>query len=111
MLKYCTKRFREQDGITYYSHIYGHILSTEACVNKNEPIYKIDVREATESEKYNTPYYGFLDNEGIIDNVYPVFSLLDICFAYGVRAEEKIGRGKIIKVVISELSQERIGGL
>jgi len=107
MLKYCTKRFREQDGITYYSHIYGHILSTEACVDKDEPIFKVDVREAIESEKKSTPYYGWLDPLGNIEFIYPTFVLLDVCFAYGVRAEEKAGRGKIIKVVISELSQER----
>jgi len=107
MLKYCTKRFREQDGNFYYMHIFGHIKSVEVCIAKSEPIYKIDVREAIESEKKNTSYYGFLDNAGNIDNIYPTFGLLDICYAYGVKAEEKTGRGKIIKVIITELSQER----
>ena len=94
MLKYCTKRFREQDGKTYYMHIFGHIKSVEVCINKSEPIYKIDVHEATEFEKEITPYYGFLSKDGNIDNIYPTLGLLDICYAYGVRAEEKVGRGR-----------------
>lgn len=77
MIRYCIKRFRVQDGITYYT---------------------------TESDA-ETPYFGWLDNEGKINYVFPSFVLLDICFPYGVLAEEKTGRGKIIKVIISEIGQ------
>lgn len=105
MIRYCLKVFREQDGKTYYMYIFSDPRSVKEYMLKPEPIYKIDVREATEDEKDMTPYYGFLDNEGEIKNIYPAFDLFDMCYPYGVRAEEKAGKGKIIKVMITEISQ------
>jgi hypothetical protein len=77
----------------------------EYMLNKSEPIYKIDVHQATEDETSTTPYYGFLDNDGKIKNIYPTFGLFDMCYPYGALAEEKAGKGKIIKVMITEIGQ------
>ena len=105
MIRYCLKVFREQDGKTYYMYIFSDPRSVKEYMLKPEPIYKIDVREAAEDEMSATPYYGFLDNDGEIKNIYPTFGLFDMCYPYGARAEEKAGKGKIIKVIITEISQ------
>lgn len=105
MIRYCLKLFREQDGKTYYMHIFSDPRSVKEYMLKPESIYKIDVREAAETERSVTPYFGFLNNDGEIENIYPTFGLFDMCYPYGVRAEENRGRGKIIKVIITEIEQ------
>jgi hypothetical protein len=103
MIRYCLKLDRKQDGKTYYMHIFSDPRSVKEFMLKPELIYKIDVRQATEDEAITTPYYGFLNNEGKIENIYPTFGLFDMCYPYGALAEEKAGKGKIIKVIITEI--------
>lgn len=104
-IQYCVKRFREQDGKTYYMDIFSHIKTVQMCVGKNEKIYEIDVSETKEIDENS--YYGWIysDNDGKILFIYPVLSLVDICFTYGYKAEEKSGRGRLIRVKIEEIRE------
>lgn len=108
MIKYGLKIFREQDGKTYYMYIFSDLRTVECYkTHPSESVQKIDVREASESEKDTTCYYGFLTNEGDIDNISPTRGLLDMCYPYGVRAEERENKtGKVIKVIITEIYNE-----
>ena len=102
MIKYCTKELREQDGKIYYKNIFSSEKSVLMCLCLSSPkkIFKIDVREAKEDEE--TPYVGWLDSEGNIDFIFPNLTLLEVCFPYGTKAEERCGKGKIIRVKIGE---------
>ncbi len=100
VIKYCVKRRREQDGKTYYTNIFSHIKQVEMCIEKHEKIYEIDVNETKEINEDS--YYGWLEPEGDISYVYPHLALVSVCFTYGYEAEEKRGRGKVIRVKIEE---------
>lgn len=99
MIKYCHKRLREQDGKEYYHDIFNNELSVK--IFSEDKIYKIDVREAKPDEE--TPYVGWLDNEGNIVLIFPNRILLEVCFTYGTKAEEERGNGKVIRVFIKEI--------
>lgn len=99
MLKYCSKRIREQDGLTYFTNIFKSEMQVRMCTS--DTIYKIDVREAKENE--DTPYYGWLEPNGDISLIFPSMILLEVCFPYGTKAKEQRGRGKVIKVTITEV--------
>ncbi len=109
-IQYCTKRYREQDGKTYYMNIFGHIKTVQACIERHEKIYEIDVSEVIKTDVNEIDenlYYGWLEylesgENGRILYIYPVLSLVDICFAYGYKAEENIGKGRLIRVKIEE---------
>jgi len=101
MIKYCTKRLRNQDGIEYYTNIFNNDRSVRMCISSPEKIYKIDVKEATKDEE--TSYVGWLDSEGNISFIFPNLVLLEVCFPYGTKPEIELGRGKIIKIVIKEI--------
>ena len=101
MINYCTRRFHKIDKVNYYKNIYPSILQVQMCIDKSEIIYKIDVREAKENEK--TPYCGWLENDGKITMIYEHITLFKICFPYEYEAEEKRGKGKMIKVFIKEV--------
>jgi len=100
MIKYCTKRLREQDGKEYYTNIFSHEKSVRMCTNTSEKIFKIDVREAKNDEQ--TPYVGWLDSEDNISFIFPNLVLLEVCFPYGTKPEIICGRGRIVKVIIEE---------
>lgn len=89
---------REQDGKIYYKNIFPSEKAVLMC--SSSKIYKIDVREAKDDEE--TPYVGWLDSEGNIDFIFPHLTLLEVCFPYGSKAEELLGRGKIIRIKIDE---------
>lgn len=101
MIKYCTRKFHEIDKVNYYQNIYPSILQVQMCIDKSELIFKIDVREAKENEK--TPYYGWLENDGRITMIYEHILKFKVCFPYGYKAEQKRGKGKMIKVLIEEV--------
>lgn len=98
MIKYCTKELREQDGKIYYKNIFSSEKAVSMC--SKEKIRKINVREAKDGE--DTVYVGWLDSEGNIDFIFPNLILLEVCFPYGSKTEEKLGRGKVIRVKIDE---------
>jgi len=106
MIKYCTKELREQDGKYYYKNILSSKRTVELylTLSSPKPIYKIDVREAKETEE--TSYVGWLDNEGNIDYVYPNRVLLEVCFQYGTKVETEYGKGRVIRIFIKEIGQE-----
>ena len=101
MIKYCTREFHEIDKVNYYQNIYSSILQVQMCIDKSELIFKIDVREAKENEE--TLYYGWLENDGKITMIYEHILKFEVCFPYSYKAEEKKGKGKMIKVFIKKL--------
>ena len=101
MIKYCTKRLREQDGKNYYTNVFNNSLSVRIFLNKGEKIYKIDVRKAKDNEE--TPYVGWMKPDGSISNIFPNRILLEVCFPYGTKAATEHGDGKVIKVFIKEI--------
>lgn len=103
-IQYCVKRYRKQDGKTYYMYIFSHIKTVQAHIEKNEEIYEIDVSEAKEIDENSNLYYGWIESggNGQILYIYPILSLVDICFAYGYKAEENSGRGRLVRVKIEE---------
>ena len=103
MIKYCSKKFREQDGMTYFVNIHPSEMQVRMCISPSDNVFKIDVREAGEHE--DTPYYGWLEPSGNITMIFPSLILLSVCFPYGIEAAEEHGDGKVIKVVISEVSK------
>ncbi len=102
-IRYCTKRYREQDGKTYYMNIFSHIRTVIMCTMKDEKIYEIDINEIVNpAEVDENSYYGWLENDGNISFVYPHLALLSVCFTYGYKAEEDRGNGKLVRVKIKE---------
>ena len=64
-----------------------------------------DVEEATEVDE--DTYWGWMDNDGDISVVYPLLKLVNMCFPYGADAEENAGRGRVIRVSITEIRKVR----
>lgn len=93
----------ECDGSTlkYYGDIYITVGQVAMCLDPNETIYDIQVREAAEDEE--TIYWGWEDNEdGLITLIYPKEFLFNMCFPYGYENEEKKGDGRRIRVIVEE---------
>jgi len=78
-------------------------MQVEMCIEPGTPIYQIDVT------KTDTPtgssYWAWEDPNGDIGLVYYAFFLLDMCFPDGSVAEEKAGRGKVIRVDIRNIGE------
>ncbi len=104
MIKYCTKRLREQDNKEYYSNIFSSDKAVKMCMYNlsAESIYKINVSEASPDEE--TPYVGWLEPDGNINFIFPNLVLLEVCFPYGTKPEIALGKGKIIRVFIEEIN-------
>lgn len=103
MQQYCTKTWMHYGEIPYYTNIYPSVEQVRMCTDHAETIYAVDVKEASESD--NTPYWGWLDNDGNISMVYPRFISFEICFPYGVKAEELKGEGRATRVFITEICE------
>ena len=95
------KHLREQDDIEYFHHVFPHFLSTLMCVSLKEKVSQIRVREALPEEE--TPYHAWKHPDGQISLIYPSKVQVEICFPYGSEIAAKNGRGKMIKVVITEV--------
>lgn len=104
--QYCVKRYREQDGKVYYRNISPNIKTVQMCVDKNEKIYEIDISET--NEIVGDTYYGWRNDKGNISFIYPVITLVDICFPYGYKAEEDSGKGKLVVVKIEEIREVKL---
>lgn len=101
MIQYCTKIPRHCGDGTYFNSIYPSVMQVRMCIENSEPVYEIDVTE--DIEPTETSYWGWLDHDGSISMIHPVFFIMDMCFPDGSAAEEKAGRGKVIRVKIKEI--------
>ena len=99
--RYCIKSQSFSGDGFWYSHIYPSIKQVQMCVDKDEPIYEIDVVEA--SDPSDDSYWGWMDEHNEISMIYPNAQALQMCFPYGIEAEERAGRGRVIRVDITEI--------
>jgi hypothetical protein len=84
------------DGGTYYAHFYPHPKVTQTC--GSEPVLQVLVSETTETPDC---YWAYWDNEkSKFTHIYVAKFLVDMCFAYGVQSEIKLGRGELLPVKI-----------
>lgn len=93
---YCEKL----NGI--YEDFYPSILQVEMCGAKKEDIVKVRVREPKRNE-INT-HWGWWDNENEeFCMIFIAKCQVEICFPYGFESEEKLGRGKLCRIVVEEI--------
>ena len=73
------------------------------CAVPGTPIYEIEITK-TDNPTDDT-YYAWEDLDGKISMIYYGYFILNICFPYGVRAEEAAGRGKVVRIDIKEIKE------
>lgn len=105
MIRYCTKTPRYGTNDCYYSNIKSSMKIAEMYAFWDDEIYMIDLEEATDVGE--DTYWGWMDNDGDISMVYPLRKLMNMCFPYGADAEENAGRGRVIRVSITEIRKMR----
>jgi len=102
VIMYCVKD-KDKEGNFYYNDIYPSKLQVRMCISGDIDIYIVSVVEANIDD--NTPYWGWIDNTGMISMIFRDFVLLQVCFPYGIDAAEKAGQGKRTKVSIVEIGK------
>lgn len=68
------------------------------------PIIAVDVVEAPDDARDEDCYWGWWENKD--QQYWFVFAWrggVDMCFTYGSDAEEKRGRGKVLRVLVKEI--------
>ena len=99
MIQYCTKMTRHCGEGTYFIDIYPSVMQVRMCTDGE--VFEVDVEEATEVN--DGSYWGWRDPDDSICMIYPEFFLMNICFPDGAKAEEMAGRGRIIRVSVTEI--------
>lgn len=90
----------EEGEAEVWNNIFPNIKQVEMCGDR--PFYKVKVREIKRSEV--SPYWGWKDfarREYCM--IYPRKEAVEMCFPYGTEAEEKMGRGKLVNLVVTEI--------
>lgn len=102
-----------KDGI--YQHFGIHPKTASLYGNKASDIVEVTMRVSEDQEvpkhltgpkaPANPDYWGWFDSEdGEFTFIWNAYFLLDMCFTYGMKAEEKRGRGKAYRLeVVSEV--------
>lgn len=103
MKQYCTELWEHYGEVRYYCDIYPSIGQVKMCVQQSDPIYEVDV--VAVSEATDTPYWGWIDNDGNISMIHHRFLLFEMCFPYGVESEELKGNGRATRVSITEICE------
>ena len=64
----------------------------------DDPVVKVSVRESPKGE-----YWGWLDaTETVPCMIWKGKKVFDVCFPYGPEAEEKAGKGRIVRLDVTE---------
>lgn len=103
MINYCTVIPRHNEPGTHYIDIYPSVMQVKMCIEPWTPIYQIDVTKT--DNPTDSSYWAWEDPDGGIGLVYYAFFLLNMCFPCGSAAEEKAGRGKVIRVNIKTIEE------
>lgn len=62
-----------------------------------------DIRRVTVAENTGGPYWGWIDaGETVPEMIQPHRSMFEVQFAYGPQAEEKAGKGRVVRLHIEE---------
>ncbi len=108
-------KYTKQDGSFWYSHFYYHKELLDMCFSGSK-IVKVRLTELDQIE--DGCYYSWkklLDNgifeEKLMDPPEFHFTgaaecLVEMCFAYGSKAEEARGRGKLVPVKLEIIENE-----
>jgi len=103
MINYCTIIPTHDGTGIHYIDIYESIIQVKMCIEPGTPMYKVDV------VKTNNPtddsYWAWEDPDGEIGLVHYAYFLVDMCFPDGAKAEEKAGRGSVIRVDIEAVER------
>lgn len=103
MKRYATKMPCRDGPGTHYTNIYPSTLPVKMCIVPGTPIYEIEITKT--DNPTGDSYYAWEDLDGKISMIYYGFFILNICFPYGVRAEEAAGRGNVVRVDIKEIQE------
>ncbi len=96
---YCHKHPPDRNG-TVYENFFLSPIGVRACGTKH-PVIRVTVRAAENDENHS--HWGWWDNERQhFAMIYPAKFLAEMCFTYGSKAEEDLGRGKLMPLVVIE---------
>ena len=101
---YCFDHHGEDEGRWPYRHFCSVPIGPKQRAVWGEPSARalmVEVREPREGE--SPTYWAWWDSERRAfpsPFVWPSFAQVDICFAYGSRAEAERGRGEVVRVVV-----------
>ena len=87
---------------SWYAHFFMHPGAVKMC--GSEPVLKVVVKELP--KEVPGCYWAFWEEKSQeFQYVYPVKQLVEICFHYGIKAEEEKGNGRLLPVAIIEDKQ------
>lgn len=97
------KHIRKQDGCAYYFNASPSRRWVELH-GAEDPIVTVRFRERTESDPPSS-YWAWLptDEPDRYISIWPSEIQLDMCFAYGPKAEEDRGRGRKVNLIVEEI--------
>ena len=68
-------------------------------VHGNGPYYKLKFKEIEDEE--SGEYFAWKNYENkTYEMIYRLKETLDLCFAYGYKAEENCGKGKLVRLIV-----------
>jgi hypothetical protein len=84
-----------------YSHFYKSRQIIEVvCGYAPEDVHEVELRKAKDDEE--TPYWGWEDTEnGKWSMIWPTKVQFEMCFAYGLAAAIKSGRGRPVRLIVT----------
>lgn len=100
---------RDSSGMYKHFNIHEKTLSLYGSY-KNEDILNVRVRihedqSPADEKSISAPdYWAWVDSKGKISSlIWAQYFLLNMCFPYGLKAEEERGAGKAYRVTITEI--------
>lgn len=99
-IMYAQRRTRF-NGTAYFMN-FGPSVMVAELYGKHDDIHKLRITPAREADV--SSYWGWWDEEKQqLRMIYPDRVLLSICFPYGIKAEEKAGKGFAVRLVVEDL--------
>lgn len=90
------------DGKIRFIDFYLHPKLVKMCTDG--PVFKVCVREVKEGEK--SDYWGWFSNEKKeYSMIWPSKVQNTMCFPDGPEAEEKLGRGRQVNLIVEEIEE------
>ena len=103
MIQYAVKMEKHDKSGTVFIDIYPSTIQVSMCIEPGTPVYPVDVAETDNPTEDS--YWAWKDPDGDIGLVFHQFFLMDMCFPDGSAAEERAGRGKVIRVNVKEIKR------
>jgi hypothetical protein len=90
------------DGLLHYVE---HDRRTVAMCDLPEPIVEVDARLVADGDSEATHWAWIETGEDKPVMVFPAWVLFNICFPYGARTEQEHGKGRIVRLAVTEASR------